>query len=556
MKKDPTLFDRYDVVSSPSQMVDYLDCPRRWWFRRVARLPVLKEEDKFTFGNVLHAVIQRWLEADNNGRDGAGNVADLYPEGWDESVNKREAALVKMLVKSAIDSGLIRRTPGRVIEQEFEIELVPGVGAVGALDVKTREGVEDHKSTKASKWCSSEDELANDPKMLMYAKIWLDEKESADAEQLKLRLNYMGKDPKKPFTRAVEVLVSREDVESFWEETIVPAAEGMLALKKARSPATEWQKITGPQDPGVCKKYGGCNFAGICARMKTPDAYAKEINRANGVIDSKPVTTLPKRTPGMSIFGKKKSAPAPVEEIEEIIEVEETEVEEVEVEPMMEVELLAPPWANPKCLACKGSGISVKKGRSCMACDSVSGRKGGITSEAYELLFDDEGGVTWKALNGDEEEVRVEITPKPKVDKPKAAVKKPKVDKKPAPKPEVEIVEETEVEVEEIPLVRETPATGGFRLFINAIPIVSDRKTIDLAHVLQNEGAELAEAKGADSFYLLDAFKRRDMLASQASIVSKGFDGCDVFCVGGNQDLKDYTQAMRQFAAEVVVGVF
>lgn len=556
MKRDPTIFDRYDVVSSPSQLSDFLDCPRKWWFRRVARLPLIQNEKKFVFGNVLHGAIQRWLEADDTGRDSSGKKADLYPEGWAEGVTKGEIQIVQMLMKAAVDSGLLRRTPGRKVEHEFEIELVPGVGYVGALDVDTCEGVEDHKSSKARKWISTEDALAADPKMLSYAKIWFDEDSNQEADSCKLRLNYMVKDPKDLYTKPVEVIVAREDIEAFWADDVIPAGRSMLAMKKSRAPVTEWHLIEGPRAHGACKKYGGCAFAGICARMKTPRRYIEEIERANGVLSSVPVK--PTRKPGMAIFGKKKSKKSPAPETE-VAEAPETEVEVAEA-------VAAPPWANPKCMACKGTGINTKQGRACRACDAVAARKGEETSESYELVFDEDGGVTWVAQDGSSdpevEDSRVVVQAKPKaakakpVTRKKAAVKKPKV--KPAPpaaedvEPEQEVVKPQKVDSGGF----DSSAAGGFRLFINAIPIVSTRKTIDLAHVLQNEGAELADSKGADSFYLLDAFKRRDMLASQAGIVAKDFVGCDVFCVGANQDLKDYCQAMRQFATEVVVGTF
>lgn len=601
-KWDKAIFDRYHVVASPSQMVDYLDCPRKWWFRRVCRLPVIEGEEKFVFGNVLHAVLQRWLLADERGRDPNGNPVDIFPKGWEQdkdddgkprgSVNKREAQLIQMLVKNAVDSGLLRRTPGRKIEREFEIEIIPGVGYVGALDVEEPEGLEDHKSTKDRKWISNENDLANDPKMLSYAEIW--RREHPEADHVKLRLNYMVKDPEDLYTKPVEVLVPTPDVERFWNETIKPAAEGMLKLKFGKVPVTEWSTISGPQNPGVCKRYGGCTFAAICARMKTPTAYAEEINRANGKlppIPETPPTPKPERKP-MGIFKKAGTKPAPAAPAAPAVTVtsqtavEETTEELVQTEPAKPEPAAAPavvvaPWAVKGCLPCKGTGLIVAKGRACKACDSVQAQRGGPQSSGFDIEFNPDGSVSWSLKGGSEESDAptpppapkaapakpqaapattgsVQVTPPATAAKPKTAPKVASPAPKPAPAPKVEPPAEPEravvAGVDVTPVKLDVQVTG-FRLFVNCIPMGGNY--IDLAQILADEGAELADAKGAESFYALDSFKRRDMLAQCiASVAKEKLAGRDVVAIGGSQDLKAYAEALRPLATEVFIGVF
>lgn len=602
-KWDKAIFDRYHVVASPSQMVSYLDCPRQWWFRRVCRLPVIEGQEKFVFGNVLHAVIQRWLLADERGRDPNGQPVDIYPAGWEQdkddegkvngSVNKREAQLIQMLVKNATDSGLLRRTPGRRIEHEFELEIVPGVGYIGALDVEDPEGLEDHKSTKDRKWISSENDLANDPKMLSYAEIW--RRDHPEADCVKLRLNYMVKDPNDLFTKPVEVLIPAPDVERFWNETIKPAAEGMLKLKFGKTPVSEWASITGPQNPGVCKRYGGCTFAGICSRMKTPVAYSEEINRANGKlppIPETPSTPKPEKKP-MGIFKKAGTKPAPAAPA--VTVTSQTAVEETVEElvpsaapakpaaapapapaaPAVET----PPWAVKGCVPCKGSGLIVAKGRACKACDSVQAQRGGPQSSGYDVSFNPDGSVSWSLKEGSEE-TQVPTPPpppKPAPAKPQAApaptgsvqvtapaqAAKPKTkppavkapEPAPAPAPKVPSTTPVVVAGVDVTPVQITVEVTGFRLFINCLPMGGNY--VDLASVLAEEGAELANEKGAESFYALDSFKRRDMLASVISaVVKEKLNGRDVVAIGGSQDLKSYAEALRPLANEVFIGVF
>ena len=591
-KWDKAIFDRYEVVASPSQMTDLLDCDRKWWFRRVCRLPVIEGQEKFVFGNVLHAVIQRWLLADERGRDPEGKPIEIYPEGWEQDkgddgkvngrINKREAQLIRMLVSKAVDSGLLRRTPGRKIEREFEIQIIPGVGYIGALDVEDPEGVEDHKSTKARKWISSETDLANDPKMLSYAEIW--RRLYPESDVVRLRLNYMVKDPDDLFTKPVEVLVPAPDVERFWNETIMPGAERMLAMKKARTPVTEWARIPGPKNPGVCKKYGGCTFAAICARMKTPTVYAEEINRANGKlppIPETPSTPKPAKTP-MGIFKKAGVKPAPAAPA--TVVTSQTAVEETVEElvpsaapakaapapaPAAEA-VVAPPWAVKGCVPCKGTGLILSKGRACKACDSVQGQRNGPQSSGFDVEFEADGSVSWSLKAGSEQPQVPTPPPAPKAApaKPQAApaasvqvtapvtAAKPKTVKVVAPKP-TPVAAPAMVAVpsgETMPPV-EPDQPEGFRLFINCLPLGGSY--LDLAAILADEGAELANEKGAESFYALDSFKRRDMLASVAGSVAKEkLAGRDVVAIGGSQDLKAYVEALRPLATEVFIGVF
>lgn len=607
-KWDKAIFDKYTVVASPSQFVEYLDCPRKWWFGRVIRLPVVKKQDKFTFGNILHGVLQRWLDADDTGRGPDGQQVNLYPEGWTKDddggvVNKRDAQLIQMLVKAAIDGGLLRRTPGRVIEREFEFAIIPGVGCIGAMDIEDGEGIEDHKSTKSRDWISSAKDLANDPKMLAYAKLWKDR--NPEATHVRLRLNYMVKDPDDLFTKAVEVLVPADDVERFWNETMIPAAQGMLALKNAKIPMGDWSKVTGPQHPGVCKKYGGCAYAGICSRMKTPLRYKEEIDRANGKLPPIPETpSQPKPvSKPMGIFkkpvgAKPAASPAPASTAaatEELIPqsapataTAAPPAPETPPAPAQE----APPWAQPKCMACKGTGLNIKAGRACKACDAVSARAGKITSEAFEIAFNQDGTVSWspkadgapaKAPSAPPAAPKPTVEPKaapapkpaaaPAQAAGKAQVTAPPTSAKPATAPKVKAPEQKAAPAPMLaPASPAVEAMGaeiaqalaeplepsdekGFRLFLNCMPMGNE--FVDLATVLAEEGADLANAKGAESFYALDSFKRRDFLAQRcADVARERFDGRDVVVIGGSQDLKAYAEAFRPLAREVFLGVF
>ena len=115
------------ITVSPTQLSAADSCLRKWWFTWGKKLPGI-EKDYFTFGTVLHGVIERFMSADELGRDRAtGNPIDLYPPGWDSTpkrgggvntVSIMEADLIRRMMDKAISTGIIVRDPNALIEFE------------------------------------------------------------------------------------------------------------------------------------------------------------------------------------------------------------------------------------------------------------------------------------------------------------------------------------------------------------------------------------------------------------------------------------------------------
>lgn len=567
---DKTLFSKFEHVASPSQLVDYLDCPRKWWFRRCVKLPEIADQTKFTFGNVLHGVTERWLKADDNGRGPDGKPVNLYPEGWAESLSPADQALIRKLVDLAISSGMLRRLPGRQIEKEYQRIVVDGVVSIGALDITSPEGVEDQKSTKDPRYIASQQELASDPKMLSYAYEWLMDtrKDGVLPSQVKLRLNYFIKNPEAPGVKHVEVLVPTPKILEFWEKTVKPAHQGMLDLKRAKIADTDWRSVTGPQKKDTCKKYGGCPRAKICAGIQSCATHRAEIERIN---DSKNnPKPRPKKKTAMGIFNRKPVTPA---------------AQAAASTPPAPAAAKAPetpasaanpttnaPWAHEGCFACQGKGIN-KEGNPCKACHTIRKRRGESTVDDYEVWHDDAGNLCWKAADKDKASTpppapKVEQTPAQAAEEPEgkapiaaepkqkrsARTKKVEPEVKAAPEPTVPAEPERRPFVE-VAGSTEGDLAAGFRLFVNATPMGS-RNVLDAAALLDREGADMAKAHEVESFYDLDPFKRRDQMARYAAAIAAGLDGTDVVAIGGGQDLKALVEALRPFAREVVQGVF
>ena len=103
---------------SASQMGTFQNCRRFWFFEKIQKLSSGGPQAHFTFGTVLHATCERWLEGEE----------DLYPDGWMDSeerdgsistVTPAEAKSIKRLVQEAIDEGVLRRMDGTQVEREL-----------------------------------------------------------------------------------------------------------------------------------------------------------------------------------------------------------------------------------------------------------------------------------------------------------------------------------------------------------------------------------------------------------------------------------------------------
>jgi hypothetical protein len=312
------------LILSASQFDTALDCLRKWWFERVARLPQERRvPDPRTFGDVLHEVCERFLAADEFGVDEeTGEPVDLYPasrkvagrwlpwtavvsefgedKGEERSISVGEAELIQKLIAAAIDQGVLVRSPGGRIEARFDLPLAKteqgSITVMGFRDyVPSRDSVDDHKSCKKDKapWRKTPKALAKNPQMLVYGKslLWEAEKRGEPAPAvIHLAHNQFVKDPDKPFVRRTKATVTREEIETWWTSVIVPLAHKLLNVREIK----EWHNVPGAEEgSGACQKYGGCAFLKICRGLWSPSRYAKRIERKNRL----PVASAACQTP-------------------------------------------------------------------------------------------------------------------------------------------------------------------------------------------------------------------------------------------------------------------
>ena len=660
-ERDPT-----KLYISASQLDSFTDCPRQWWFKRVMRL---KETQKgyFTFGTVMHACIERFLAATENGRvpeatlaqtresalgpvwnegplDGQrpGDPVNLFPDGWETitekgetvSVTPNEALLIRKLVNSAIEKGIIARVEGQEVEREIKLPVIDGVILTGFADIfrasssvshiqsGDRTGpfllgtpeLHDHKSFSESgarylKQPGPKDEGGNNieidapykrgdgtspnsvghnQQLLTYAAATsiMDGYEGP----VLVRHNQYPKfdDPKK--VRYVDALVSRRRLIQHWAWIQEQAAE-MVKVAKIKL----WTDTPGPRKDDACQRYGGCPFVKICGMRETPEAYAEKVAIQLSERAGQP-------SPNLNLSPRKRNKPGGKKEVGKDIFERVRNQKTKSAEPTAPAPAGAPaatealagpaaqatapvagapaagaPWANPVCPACKGLGVNTK-GRPCPICDTVAKKAGRPTSLSYNLSSVNglwaakarpesaqallEAGAPLEWLQGAAQGTAVAPAGAAPATVPAKATKKqtkaeaPAAALAPAPEPEAaDEVEEEPVEAEEAeePVEAEAPAATvpagapktqakagrprvGLTILIGAAQLRGpQRQSLTAQELLEQIGAELAADMGAESYWALETFKRRDRIRQRAELIAERL-GKVVLIVPGTSD--------------------
>jgi hypothetical protein len=279
------------------------------------------------------------------------------------------------------------------------------------------------------------------------------------------------------------------------------------------------------------------------------------------------------------------------------------------------------PWANPNCKACKGRGLT-SRNTACPICDNTAKKQKRPTSMAYILETTDEGlGIAVAReefvealeaaglpLEWDESEAVPQEAPQ----EPQAAPEPetaPEPEPEPEPQPEpapaapkgkerlaaarrrkpaakdralpldaalaAQAVQDTAEDIRQVKQAqqaqqtrqaRQTPRgpgrpSVGLTILIGATylsGLPKGRAVITSSEVLARFGAELASDMGADSFWELDPFKRRDRLAQKADYIASSLAKHVLVHPGilGNDDEGKLVQALMGLSEgiEAVIG--
>lgn len=626
-KSYPAPLKAGNLVTSASQHGDYELCNRRWWFDKRLKLPSV-QRDFTTFGTVLHGCLERWMAGDKVGRvpspvpdalegQQPGAAVELFPKGWEtlvekgetKSVSPKEQALIRRLVKEAIERGIVQRLPGLRTEAAIQLPVVDGVELIGFLDVQVPEGVDDHKSFGKSSgqylkrdgpkdpdtgqpilveapWQEGDGTSPNcvghDEKMLIYAKAHLEQR--GDGQPVRLRHNQFPKDPAdKKGPRSVEAWVSPERIEHRWRE-VQENSRGMLELWK-QTDESKWAQIPGPlesrkKDPGACGAFGGCPFRLICAKQESPAMYRQRLNKHLGIAPAPPAgVDSGEGASTVSIFKKyeqrraqaaaggetttQTAPPSPVNGGTTAPPSAPPSSAPPAADPYAGVPVA--PWANPECKACKGTGQNIGKGRPCMPCETLAQKDGRPTPAQFDVKADERGWLQWTPKAAASSPTPASPAPAPaaapvakkRTLPSKAAAAAAPASAPPAPPPTPDVAPEATPEVAKEPKAdgRGRPKNGiMLRLGCALLKQPASRKVATIQDVLAEIGPVLAAKFNATSYYDLDPFKRREAFVRAAEDIAAGLGTAVIVGSVDGPDTRALYEALITVSNDVVEG--
>jgi hypothetical protein len=521
---------------SHSQFKPFRSCKRQWWFDNVVRMPAGQPSYELTFGNVLHAVVERWLRAGIDGRDAQGREVDLYPEGWQwvndrgrwSRIEPQDEGVVQRLVDLAVARGYLERLPGRQIERPFGGLLIQGEGVFGPHVLVTGRidlllpptTVTDHKTTKNLRYAASNDPasdrfIGNDEQLLLYAKVLAEE----NPNQNEFVVRHIIYDRKEVDVHERKATVTRERVEQAWED-LRPLAMEMLALRDADLDEQDFHRVPGAmgtKDESPCKAYGKCRYIDICGGLETTEKYRRRHLRLA-------LPDQPKTGEGMASLNDRMAAL----EAERLAQATTAASPPTPAEP-------ADGLGPVECVACSGSGRNSAGGY----CVCPRGTR--LYSEEKTSLMPHEQRKV--------EESRVESqgdTPAPAPPKKRGRPKKAESEKKPDPttvKPEESqplstsqpLVSEPLLAVDFSSVPDQRTTFRGPKILHNCTVIRADKEkqTKTVASILRLAVEEIG-GNTLEEFYKSDVWKRRDTIKSLGKQLAERLDG--VYVLAGGQD--------------------
>lgn len=589
---------------SPSQISDFLRCPRLWWATRVLKLPTI-DKGYGIFGTVLHGCVERWLLADDTGRDHkTGKPVDIYPPHWwvarnkftgepEGEINRVERAHVQVLIETAIEQGDLRRWPGRKLEVPMRRPVVPGVLTHSYIDVLLPHGIVDHKTTKNMSYAKSKNALREDIQLLFYAAEVMFR--SPEIEEITGAHIYYSKDPDDSvLVKTVPVVWHVSEVAEAWAE-IIEITKSMQRIEELGQ-HEPWFDVPGPVSfAQACNAFGGCDFRPVCGRRESVTRYKARVERVVAH-RSQPTSsrdersrkerrsTMPKSNLFDEVMGgggdkptatkKAKAAKATKEPADEKPTKKGKAGKGAKPETLAngKAEVYEPaPWADESCPACSGVGFS-SKGAPCRVCVGRSAKSDGPTPDDYEIELDEHGVITWTEIEGggdddegeheEEGDRRADNEPeepegdddegeddvlsrakKSRATKKSRAVKEDAAEDKPTKKSTEKFTDGT---------------SGGGRgknpptLYVDCIP--QGISAEDISTVFEPLAADLAKAQKVESYYELDTWKRREAFRQVASKAAEVCAGKHLVCCTRDPDQHALVDALAPHSI-VVRGV-
>ena len=234
---------------SPSQISNFRDCPRKWWYASIAKIPY-PQHPSAALGERVHKILE--MSTARKSRP-----ADLLP-AVSENTPQKEVQ-VAQAAWDAIDSFLLQQTGRSLVDREARIEeaweLPQGapltLAARGRADLVLPDFIVDWKTTSDLRWAKSAKELRSDPQVLMYSAAL---------------------DPDEPVRDFVHVYTQTRNstaarvvhtpIDRFMREQGLIALDKHVAAMAVCASAGAAEEVEPNTD--ACSRYGGCPFALRC----------------------------------------------------------------------------------------------------------------------------------------------------------------------------------------------------------------------------------------------------------------------------------------------------
>ena len=363
-------------------------CGRKWWLRYHAHLPEIKKDTQ-SFGSVLHGVCERYLKKQ-----------ELYPVGWSacpdtkKEIDPVDAALIQVLIKKAIEEGILERRPGGKTEEWFQLAC-DGHMIRGKKDYSLPGRDEDHKNSKSVRYFKSAEALKKSIQMMIYAKENLEREFRAKGlvppKFFSLVHNQYLRDTENPLVRRREAEVTPSEIDDFWETKVKPLVRKIDELSRVASPF----HIPDP-DKSACEAYGGCTYATICHSGEDMLTYKQ---RVDSFANSKQPQPLPQIMTTAADFLAKRMA-----SMNSTAAVNPPTTQAPAAAPVVQQPANAfpansaldatPPWLDPNCPVCRNKPRNKgfrDDGRPCKIC--LIKNKG--AADGYSFGTTPDGRMTW-----------------------------------------------------------------------------------------------------------------------------------------------------------------
>jgi hypothetical protein len=573
-----------ELVLSPSQLTTYSSCNRKWWFEKVLRLrsPSTTAQQ---LGTTLHAVLERYLEADELGRTPAGDAVEIYPEGWDEAITPDESQLVQVLVSGAIEAGILSKEIGRKIEHQFWIRLHEDVWVMGYADALYYDKAVDHKTTTAFKWALTPKQLEENIQLLIATKVLMllaERRGDNSPEKISVIHNYFLKNQERPKVKQVIGTVTPDEVEDFWQGLKVTALD-MLDLRGSIRGATRWADVEGPENPAkTCNAYGGCYFKRVCTKSVPIGKFIKmQITPPWRDIDCQ--ACRENVTPGFNSKGK----PCAIcdyktkgENASKNFKITRTKDRIVITgdKRSYEIQLNSKPFSatreeddNVSVFDDMAAKKALLKQAAAPAAVVPPAAATAVLQEAAPDVIPE---VVAAPLFGQQEVPPTVIPGSPFATQP-TAVPQPVVPPfvvtplapamasvpqvaVPAPAPvSAAVIQAPATTPIQEPVKKRGAPPRTFTLLVDCLPLAgTPTKTVNLNTIYHRYAQQLAESKGKN-FREINAFDRRDLMAAfiPAIIEAENLKGYTIYAVANSPDLNDFIDAIIPYATTVFRGI-